>query len=497
MISFNSIPNDLRVPLFYAEMDNSQANSGATQLRRLIMAPVNDSSTAPTELRIASQESEVRALAGLGSPLEQAFAAWRRCDPMGEVWILPVKLEEGTAAAGQVVVTGTATESGVLSFYVGDDRVQITITSGMSAAAVGSALVAAVNGRGLSVQATAAPADTATVALTATFKGLLGNDIRLGLNLRGSAGGERTPGGLTLAVTQPTGGTGVPDVEELLAKVGDAEFEFVFHPFTDSGSLDAFKVWMDDSTGRWSWGKMLYGHVYTARRGTVGEMVTEGRARNDQHHTIHGFEVQTSAPAWKVGAAYAARQAVFISADPARPTQTGELTGIAPPPEGKRFLMVERQSLLWSGIATSYCTVDGVRIERAVTTYQRNAYGQPDDSYLDSETMHQSAYIIRFLKGRITSKYGRHKLANDGTRFGAGQAIVTPSIIRNELIAAYSSLERQGIVENMEAFQEHLIVERDAQNPNRVNVLFPPDYVNQLRVVALLNQFRQQYPDAA
>lgn len=497
MISFNSIPNDLRVPLFYAEMDNSQANSGATQLRRLIMAPVNDSSTAPTELRIASQESEVRTLAGLGSPLEQAFAAWRRCDPMGEVWILPVKLEEGTAAAGQVVVTGTATESGVLSFYVGDDRVQITIASGMSAAAVGSALVAAVNGRGLSVQATAAPADTATVALTATFKGLLGNDIRLGLNLRGSAGGERTPGGLTLAVTQPTGGTGVPDVEELLAKVGDAEFEFVFHPFTDSGSLDAFKVWMDDSTGRWSWGKMLYGHVYTARRGTVGEMVTEGRARNDQHHTIHGFEVQTSAPAWKVGAAYAARQAVFISADPARPTQTGELTGIAPPPEGKRFLMVERQSLLWSGIATSYCTVDGVRIERAVTTYQRNAYGQPDDSYLDSETMHQSAYIIRFLKGRITSKYGRHKLANDGTRFGAGQAIVTPSIIRNELIAAYSSLERQGIVENMEAFQEHLIVERDAQNPNRVNVLFPPDYVNQLRVVALLNQFRQQYPDAA
>ncbi|MNL22928.1 Phage tail sheath protein [compost metagenome] len=111
--------------------------------------------------------------------------------------------------------------------------------------------------------------------------------------------------------------------------------------------------------------------------------------------------------------------------------------------------------------------------------------------------MHQSAYIIRFLKGRITSKYGRHKLANDGTRFGAGQAIVTPSIIRNELIAAYSALERQGIVENMEAFQEHLIVERDAQNPNRVNILFPPDYVNQLRVVALLNQFRQQYPDAS
>ncbi|WP_088147062.1 phage tail sheath subtilisin-like domain-containing protein [Achromobacter denitrificans] len=497
MISFNSIPGDLRVPFFYAEMDPSQANSGTTQLRRLIIAPVNDDSTAANELIIASQDSEVRALAGAGSPLAQAYSTWRRSDPMGEIWILPVKLAEGVAASGKVILTGAATEAGVLSFYVGDDRVQLTISNGMTAAMVAAALSAAVNGAGLCMRAQVAAEEGAEVTLTAGFKGLLGNDIRLGVNLRGSAGGERTPAGLTLTIEQPAGGAGVPDVDGLLAKVGDAEFEFVFHPFTDTASLDAFKLWMDDSSGRWAWAKMLYGHVYTARRGTLGELIAAGRARNDQHHTIHGFELQTSAPAWKVGAAYAARQAVFISADPARPTQTGELVGIAPPTEGTRFLVVERQSLLWAGIATAYCTVDGVRIERAVTTYQRNAYGQPDDSYLDSETMHQSAYIIRFLKGRVTSKYGRHKLANDGTRFGAGQAIVTPSIIRNELIAAYGALERLGIVENMEAFQEHLIVERDSQNPNRVNILFPPDYVNQLRVVALLNQFRQQYPEAA
>lgn len=497
MISFNSIPGDLRVPLFHAEMDNSQANSGATQLRRLIIAPANDSSEAQMELVIATQESAVRALAGVGSPLAEAYSTWRRSDPMGEVWVLPVLLAEGTAASGKVNVTGAATESGVLSFYVGDERVQVTIASGMTAADVGAALVVAVNSKGLCVRAQAAAEGGSEVTLTANFKGLVGNDIRIGVNLRGSAGGERTPAGLALALTQIAGGAGAPDVEQLLAKVGDADFEFIFHPFTDTGSLDSFKLWMDDNSGRWSWGKMLYGHVYTARRGTLGEMVTAGRLRNDQHHTIHGFEMQTSAPAWKVGAAYAARQAVFITADPARPTQTGELVGIAPPAEGARFLVVERQSLLWSGIATSYCTVDGVRIERAVTTYQRNAYDQPDDSYLDSETMHLSAYILRFLKARITSKYGRHKLANDGTKFGAGQAIVTPSIIRNELIAAYGQLEREGKVENAEVFREHLIVERDSENPNRVNVLFPPDYVNQLRLVALLNQFRQQYPQTA
>ncbi|MNN86025.1 hypothetical protein D3C81_2033810 [compost metagenome] len=69
-------------------------------------------------------------------------------------------------------------------------------------------------------------------------------------------------------------------------------------------------------------------------------------------------------------------------------------------------------------------------------------------------------------------------------------------MIRGELIAAYGALERDGIVENAEMFNQYLIVERDANNPNRLSVLFPPDLVNQLRVFALLYQFRLQYPEA-
>ncbi|ENX5204677.1 hypothetical protein ACFPOW_005226, partial [Salmonella enterica] len=34
-------------------------------------------------------------------------------------------------------------------------------------------------------------------------------------------------------------------------------------------------------------------------------------------------------------------------------------------------------------------------------------------------------------------------------------------------------------------------------NSNRLDVLFPPDYVNQLRVFAVLNQFRLQYSEEA
>ena len=85
------------------------------------------------------------------------------------------------------------------------------------------------------------------------------------------------------------------------------------------------------------------------------------------------------------------------------------------------------------------------------------------------------------------------KLADDGTRFGPGQAIVTPGIIKGELIAEYANDMWYGLVENITAFKANLIVERDPNDPNRVNVLYGPDLINQLRIFAVLAQFRLQY----
>ena len=45
-------------------------------------------------------------------------------------------------------------------------------------------------------------------------------------------------------------------------------------------------------------------------------------------------------------------------------------------------------------------------------------------------------------------------------------------------------------MEDLDAFKEALVVERDANDPNRVNVLLPPNLVNQLRIFAVLAQFR-------
>ena len=495
-IGFSHIPADIRVPLFYAEMDNSAANSAQSTLRRLIVGQVNDNAASAEigSLVVVSSVAMAKRIGGQGSMLASMYETFRKSDPVGEIWCLPLQNTSGSVAKADLKLTGAATQGGVLSLYVGGVRVQATVVNGATAAVAANALALKVNASA-DLPVTAAAAD-GTVTLTAKWTGDSGNDINLQLNRLGQSNGEQTPDGLAATLGKMAGGAGVPDQLAALAALGDEPFEFICLPWADTTSLNAWQGVMDDNSGRWSWAKQLFGHVYTAKRGTVGTLVAAGQARNDQHVTIQAMEPGVPQPFWVQAAALAARTAVFISADASRPTQSGSLPGLDPAAPSERFTLTERQSLLNYGIATAYYEGGYVRIQRAITTYQKNAFGQADNSYLDSETLHQSAFIVRRLQSVITSKYGRHKLASDGTRFGAGQPIVTPSTLRGELIAQYAKLELEGHVENAELFAEHLIVERDSQDPSRINVLFPPDYINGLRVFALLNQFRLQY-DAA
>lgn len=492
-ISFNTIPANVRVPLFYAEMDNSAASYFSQSVRTLIIGQKLAAGVAPADVPIlVSRTDAALTQFGIGSMLARMHEIYRANDSFGEVWCLPLDDNgAGTAATGTLVITGPAGASGVLNLYIGAQRVQVAIVAADTADTIAAAIAAAINAD-TTLPVTAAVV-TNTVTLTARHKGTLGNGIKLQLNYRGLAGGETTPTGVAVAITAMSGGAGDPSLTAALAALGDEPFDFIIMPYSDSTSLDALKTLMNDTTGRWAYNRQIYGHVYTAKADAFANLVTLGAARNDQHATIAGYETGVPNTAWDYAAAYGARNAVFIAADPARPTQTGELIGILPAPAGSRFIMTERQTLLNNGIATSYFGGGAVRIERAITTYQKNSFSIADPSYLDSETLHTLAYIIRRLRSVVTSKYARHKLANDGTRFGAGQAIVTPSVVRGELLSLYADMEEAGIVENAKAFAENLIVERNADDPNRLDVLLPLDLVNQLRIFAVLAQFRLNY----
>lgn len=167
--------------------------------------------------------------------------------------------------------------------------------------------------------------------------------------------------------------------------------------------------------------------------------------------------------------------------------------GVLAPALEDRFDATERNNLLFSGISTYTVADDGtVSIENIITTYQTNAYGDEDDSYLQVETLFNLMFVMRYLRTQVTSKFGRMKLAANGTRFAPGAAIVTPNIIRADQIAEYQTLVYNGYAQDAAAFAKNIIVEQNASNPNRVDVLWPGTVMNQLRVFALLSQFRTQ-----
>lgn len=493
-VSFNTIPSGIRVPLFYAEMDNSAAATPTTQTASLLIGQMIDGGKAVAGTPVyVSTPAMAKELFGRGSMIARMVEAYRKVDSFGQLVVIPVADGSGTAATGKVTCTGTAAEAGTISLYIGSDRVQVAVTEKMTAENAAKAIADAIAlNKDLPVTA---QASTGAVTLTAKNKGTLGNDIILAVNLRGAINGEKDVMGLGVEIEKMSKGATDPDLSVAIDAMGDEQYDFIGVPYCEAATLDKLAEKMNDTSGRWSPFQMIFGHVYSAKRGDVNTLTTFGKNRNNQHETVVGIEPSLPTHTAEVLAAYVARTSVFISADPARPTQTGMLTGVMASLAGSRFVQNERQTLLENGIATLTTTVGSVMIERAITTYQKNAFGDADASYLDSETLHTSAYVLRQMKSIITSKYGRHKLASDGTRFGAGQAIVTPSVIRGELIALYRRLELEGIVENADLFKKYLIVERNINNPNRLDVLFPPDYVNQLRIFAVLNQFRLQYQE--
>lgn len=490
-VSFSTIPANLRTPLFFAEVDNSQAGYFVSDQRALIVAQMLESGRAtPGEIVVVTSGDHADGLFGLGSLAAAMVRAYRNADDMGELRVLPLTdIAGGTAASGTVTVTGTATISGTLCLHIGGVRVQIGVSTGDTAATVAATVKTAVNASGLPVTAVVA---LGVVTLTCRWKGLTGNDLDLGINLLGPLGGESTPAGLTVVLTAMSGGTGAPDLAEAFSILGDDEYDFVAIPYTDTASLDAAKAEMNSATGRWGYQRQIYGHVFSARRGTLGQQSAFGATRNDEHVSVMDCGADSPTPPWVWAATDMGASAVSLRIDPARPLQTLTLTGVRPPRTPRARL--ERQMLLFDGIATHTVAADGtVSIERQIATYQTNKWGQADPSYLDVETLYTLAYVIRRLRSVVTQKFARHKLADDGTRFGAGQAIVTPNIIRAELVATYADMERLGIVENATKFAETLIVERDGDDPNRINVLYPPDLVNALRIFAALAQFRLQY----
>jgi phage tail sheath gpL-like len=426
----------------------------------------------------------VIALAGRGSMLHRMAIAWFAVNQSTDLW-LGVLADDaaGVLATGTIAFTAAATGSGTMAFYFGAVRVPVGVTALDATTALATNTAAAINANpDLPVTATVTGS---TVTFAFRHKGLVGNNYDARINYNP---GEVLPSGVALTITQLAGGTSNPSLTNLFAIMSPLWFQIWAHPYIDAVSLAAIETELARRAGPM---QAIDGLAITSAPGTLTQLATLGESRNSQFSVIVGQSgANPLTPPMEFAAEVAGLVAFYGAQDPARPFQTLAMRNALPVAQSDVLDTLERNSLLFDGIATTKAVAVGVvQLDRIITTYQTNPSGQPDPSYLDANRPLTLLYL-RYSFRVFMSKYARHKLADDGTPIAVGQPIMTPSLGRAEALTWFNDNLELGLVQNPDAFKANLVVTRSPQDRNRLDFLLPPKLMDQLIVVGAQIQFR-------
>jgi phage tail sheath gpL-like len=489
MIAFSLVPANLRTPGVFVEFDSSKAVRGLPGQEHRVLLLVQRRTTGTkiqgqlVEVFTADEGKTYFGDGSLGHAMVQRARA-----ASGSVRIFALALDDnagGTAATGSVTFSGPSTAAGTLYALIAGRAVQTAITSGMTAAQIATAFIAAVNA------VTALPGtllidgvDTTKANWTSKHKGEIGNecDIRFNFNP-----GEEFPAGVGATVVLPSGGAGNPSVSTALAAIGDEQFTEIAMPWVDSTNLTALET---ELLSRWGPMRPIDGHAYAAKQTTVGSLSTFGNSRNSPFVTTLGLKGSPT-PAYEMAAVLAAICGEQLQNHPARPLTNLPMPNVLAPATTDRFSRAERDVLLQDGISTAVVAPGGgVAIDRLITMYQLSPAGTVDESYLDLNTLATLSYLRFSFRARMAVRFDRAILADDSNRAGAGQPVVTPKSARGEIVALFDEWERAGLVTDVEQFIADLRVEINP-DPVRLDVLLPPNLTNPLLIVAARLEFRK------
>ncbi|GKW40695.1 tail sheath protein [Pectobacterium carotovorum subsp. carotovorum] len=461
-VEFYEIGSSIRKPGKYFEFNTRLAvhTLPSNQQKVLLVAQMLSSGTAtPLGAVNVFSDEEAATLFGRGSMAHLMATEAIGCNSYLQLQVIGVSdAGVATAATGTLTLTGTATASGTVSAFVGATRVDVAVSADDTAATVAAELNTAI-GQKTALPVTAAVA-AGVVTLTAKNKGLAGNDIALRI--------ASTAAGLTAAATSMTGGDVDPDIAPALAAVFAVGHDIIVSPYATPTALTALRTHLDKVSGPLEqrgaigvagWPKSL------STGSTLAASVNSGRITLGWHNG----SVKTPA---QIAAAYAA--VIASEEDPARPLNTLAMNTLDVTALSARPGRNEQENALYNGLTPfEIGPGDKVQIVRAISTYTKNADGVDDVSLLDITTIRTLDYVRKACRERITLRFPRDKLSSR-----------TPDRVRSELLDVLYKLEELEIIENVDAYKDQLIVERDSQDVNRLNARIPADIVNGLHVFA-------------
>ena len=493
MLEEYGLPSDIKVPFVYFGVDNSRAGMFQNKSNILLFGQKFSGGTATPNVAVQVFGNEAD-LFGYGSMLQRMCTKARRTISAGQVWAVPF---DDVGAASQWTVTITAPTTGspeTGAIIIGGEIYRVTALITDSSDSIASKLTDLINDDpDRLVDAVAA---SNVITLTARHKGETAGKIKVLTEYRRQ---RLSAGNIGMVVAQTVVGSGVPDISTALAAIGDTEFNWIGQPYVDSATISLMSQDMDDSIGRWSAMSRLNGHVATVHDDTITNRVALTSTLNDQHLSIMGL-YGSPTPAYEITAELTGILQRHLSDAPelSRPLQTISLPLTLAPEIEDVDDKESLQTLMSNGAGGFNVLRDGeVTISRVLTTYQSNAHGVPDNSYMDVQTLAQLSYTMEYLRYKLTQTYPRHSLRSDDFTPTPGTYVVTPRIITGALSIWAQQLSNQNVIEDIDGFIERISVQRSDSDPNCLEMVIQPDLVNQFRIAKILVQFYNQYPEAA
>lgn len=461
-IAFDNIPASIRKPGKYFEFNTKLAVRtlpGNLQKTLIVGQKMAAGSQAALAAVDVFSDAQAATCFGNGSIAHLMVRAAIQANPYLALTVIALDdAGAGVVATGTVTITGPASGPGGVRLNIGNQTVDVAVATADSATVIAAALAAQIAKQpDLPVTATAA---LGVITLTAKNKGTLGNGITLSASV--------TATGVAAAVVAMSAGATDPTIATALAAVFAAGHNIIISPYADQTSLTALRTHLDNVSGpleqRGAIG--VTGHAGTlAASTTLAGLIDSGRISMP---LLPG----TVSLNYEMGAAYGA--VVASEEDPARPLNLLPLVGIAAPPMASRLGRVEQENALYNGITPlEVGPGERVQIVRAITTYTKDAQGIDDISLLDLTTIRTLDYVRKAVRERISLRFPREKLSER-----------TAPKVRSEILDVLYKLEELEIVEMVEANKPGVIVERDLQDPNRLDAKIPVDVVNGLHVFA-------------
>lgn len=486
-ITFNDIPQALRYPGAYIEIDGSQAGLGGDLPMVLLVGQKLATGTAPAgEVVLVSGVADAAEKAGAGSMLAQMAAAYRGADPTFDLYLLPyADNAAGSAATGTLTVTAAATAAGTLALYIAQRPVSVGVGAGQTVAQIATAIAAAITAAGSDIPVTAVAAD-AVVTLTARHKGSCGNDI----DLRLAFYGEAMPAGLGLTLTAMAGGAGDPLPGDLTAMIGQKWFRYVVLGINDAATLAA---WHAESQTRYRPPVQAGMRAFAAHRGDYTAAAAFGAAKNYEHVACLSLGLNPTTT-WEAAATLAGAAAPKLYNNPVMSLEGTPLPGML---ASSYHDWSNGNSLLFKGMSLMEVGRDGAcYVKRLISMYQTRSDGSADDAYLDinvAEAMERIRYeqrigAIQQFRGTVAAK------TNEGYR--PGLPITTEDSVRAFLLSLYQHtlMAQYGWVQAYDYYKGTLIVEQDPDNPSRFNFVDNPVVNSPFYILAGRARFRKAVP---